>query len=153
MTTARRTGLTQAEYETLAAFRAALRQFLAFSEDAARGAGLAPRQYQALLAVRAGLDGRSLTVGDLAESLHLRHHSAVGLVDRLAALGLVSRRRTPPDRRRALLALTARGERRLHSLADAHRRELLRIAPKLEEVLAQISGKPGSRRSRAQTRR
>jgi DNA-binding MarR family transcriptional regulator len=142
VTTKRRAGLAQAEYETLAAFRAALRQFLAFSEDAARDAGLGPRQYQALLAVRAGKDGRALTVGDLAESLHLRHHSAVGLVDRLAALGLVSRRRTAPDRRRALLVLSARGERRLVSLADAHRRELVRMAPQLEELLAQISGRP-----------
>jgi DNA-binding MarR family transcriptional regulator len=131
-------GLTAAEFETLAAFRAALRRFLAFSEDAAREAGLAPRQYQALLAVRAGKGGAALTVGDLAESLHLRHHSAVGLVDRLAALGLVSRRRNAPDRRRALLALTARGERRLASLAHAHRRELVRLAPELEDLLARL---------------
>lgn len=139
----RRARLSQAEYELLAAFRSALRRFLAFSEDAARGAGLSPRQYQALLAVRAGKGGRALTIGDLADSLHLRHHSAVGLVDRLAALELVSRVRTPSDRRRVLLALTTRGEKRLDSLAQAHRRELVRIAPELEGILARVRSRKG----------
>src|SRR5260221_4358553 len=77
------------EYETLAAFRHALARFLGFSEAAAAGAGLTPRQYQALLALKGG--GGTLTIGDLAERLQIHHHSAVGLVDRLEALGLGKR--------------------------------------------------------------
>src|SRR5262245_20272253 len=96
----------QAEYEALAAFRRALRAFLRFSETAAADAGLTPRQHQALLAIR-GAPGRSAVgMGDLAASLGVRHHSAVGLVDRLASLRLVARRPGTSDRRRVFVALT-----------------------------------------------
>ena len=81
--------LSKSQYEMLAAFRYALRQFLHFSEEAAHAAGITPQQHQALLAVK-GFRGRDcVTVGELAERLQLRHHSAVGLVDRLVAEGLM----------------------------------------------------------------
>ena len=70
--------LSKSQYELLAAFRYALRQFLHFSEEAARAAGITPQQHQALLAVK-GFPGRDcVTVGELAERLQLRHHSAAG---------------------------------------------------------------------------
>src|SRR2546422_10578170 len=54
----RRAGTVSKEvYETQAAFRYALRQFLRFSETAARGVGLTPQQYQGLLAIQ-GFPGR-----------------------------------------------------------------------------------------------
>jgi DNA-binding MarR family transcriptional regulator len=84
----RRVPVSKAEYEILAEFRYALRQFVAFSEAEAKVVGLSPRQHQALLAIR-GFPGRDVvTVGELAERLHIRPNSAVGLVDRLAADGL-----------------------------------------------------------------
>src|ERR1017187_10959937 len=87
--------LVKSEYETLAAFRYALRQFMRFSEAAAREAGITAQQHQALLAVK-GFPGRDrVTVGELAERLQLRHHSTVGLVDRLVAGEVVLRRLTP----------------------------------------------------------
>ena len=46
------TTISDAEYQALAAFRAELRRFLRFSEDAARAAGLSPQQHQLLLAIR-----------------------------------------------------------------------------------------------------
>jgi DNA-binding MarR family transcriptional regulator len=49
--------VSKAEYETLAAFRYALRQFLRFSEEAAQAVGLTPQQYQAMLAIK-GFPGR-----------------------------------------------------------------------------------------------
>ena len=70
------TDLSDADYGTLAGFRRALREFARFSEQAAEGVGLAPQQHQALLAIRA--EG-GLTVGELAERLLLRPHSATGL--------------------------------------------------------------------------
>ncbi len=83
--------LTKREYETLAAFRFSLRQFLRFSEEAAKSEGTTPQQYLALLAIK-GYPGREwATVGELAERLQVQHHSAVGLVDRLAGEGMVSR--------------------------------------------------------------
>lgn len=127
-----------AGYRALAGFRYALRLFFAFSEAAARSAGLTPRQYQALLAVR-GWDGsEAMTIGELAERLQLRHHSAVGLVQRLVTAGLMTRRASPRDRRRAVLGLTRRGDRLLASLASVHRAELRRQRPHLEALLESL---------------
>ena len=69
--------VTQGEYQALASLRYSLRQFLHFSEQAAGEAGLTPQQHQALLAIK-GFGGAQLTIGELAERLQLRHHSAVG---------------------------------------------------------------------------
>ena len=63
------------DYTTLAEFRYLLRQFGAFSEEAARAAGLTVQQHQALLAIK-GFPGRDqVTVGELAERLNLKHHT------------------------------------------------------------------------------
>src|ERR1700727_1428449 len=98
------------DYTTLAEFRYLLRQFGAFSEEAARQAGLTAQQHQALLAIK-GFPGREeLTVGELAERLNLKHHSVVGLVDRLMGRGLIQRQHDAADRRRVLIALTAKAE-------------------------------------------
>ena len=129
--------ISKAQYERLAAFRYALRQFLNFSEKAARAAGLAPRQHQALLAIK-GFPGRdAVTVGELAERLQLRHHSAVGLVDRLVAEDLVARSPSERDRREVFVQLTGRGEEVLEQLAAAHTQELRRIGPDLVVLLEQ----------------
>ncbi len=76
--------LSRSDYEGLAAFRHALRRFLAVAEARARDAGLTAQQHQALLSIKAGFPGREeVSIGDLAEHLLLRNHSAVGLVERL----------------------------------------------------------------------
>lgn len=132
--------LSAADYRTLAQFRYLLRHFAAFSEDAAHGSGLTPQQHQALLAIK-GFPGRErVTVGELAERLGVRHHSAVGLVDRLAARGLVRRRIERADRRQVWLELTRRAETVLAHLSLAHRDELRRLAPLLKELLRQLGG-------------
>ena len=132
--------VTQADYENLAAFRYALRQFLHFSETAAEAVGLTPQQHQALLAIK-GFPGKAqVTIGELAERLQIRHHSAVGLVDRLVTQKLVTRAAAQVDRRQVCVALTARGEQVLESLSVAHREELRRIGPNLKELLAQLGG-------------
>lgn len=134
--------LGPAEYRTLALFRQGLRRFLRFSEEAAADAGLTPRQYQALLALRGSPSGR-MPVGELAAALEVRHHSAVGLVNRLESLGLVGRHADPADRRRALVATTARGERTLARLASAHRAQLKAMAPTLRRLLRDLGSKAG----------
>jgi DNA-binding MarR family transcriptional regulator len=131
--------VSQAEYEALADFRQAVREFLRFSETAAAAAGLTPRQHQALLALRGSRGTALLSVGDLAGRLYVRHHSAVGLVDRLAALGLVERRPGKPDRRRVLVALTAGGRRLLARLSAAHREELRQLGPRLRSALEAVT--------------
>lgn len=127
-------GITKHEYRALAAFRHALRKFLHFSEQAAVAAGLTPQQHQALLAVKGFVD-ESLTIGELAERLQLRHHSAVGLVNRLVSQKLLKRHRSTNDRRQVHLRLTSTGERLLRDLSAAHREELRRIGPQLKVLL------------------
>jgi DNA-binding MarR family transcriptional regulator len=130
--------LSLADYQLLAEFRYLLARFLAFSAEAARSADLAPRQHQALLAIKGYPRGAQVTVGDLAERLGIRHHSAVGLVDRLVESGYLVRRADAEDRRRAVLSLTAAGEKALAALSAAHREELRRIAPLLGPLLKEL---------------
>lgn len=134
------THISKAEYETLAALRYALRQFLHFSEAAAGGAGLTPQQHQALLAIK-GFPGRDrVTISEFAERLQLRHHSAVGLANRLVSARLARREPDTQDRRRVYLALTARGEALLARLSAAHREQLRRVGPQLADLLARLRG-------------
>lgn len=131
--------LCKAQYETLAAFRYALRKFIHFSETAAQAAGITPQQHQALLAVK-GFPGRDrVTVGELAERLQLRHHSAVGLIDRLVMDKLVARAPSVADRRRVIIQLTSRGEKTLEKLSAMHRKQLQHIGPELSRLLDQIN--------------
>jgi DNA-binding MarR family transcriptional regulator len=125
------------DYQVLAEFRYLLMRFAAFSEHAAHAAGLAPRQHQALLAIK-GYPGVTVTIGDLAERLGIRHHSTVGLVDRLVSGGYLIRNGDPRDRRRTLLALTTAGEQALAGLSAAHQRELRRVAPVLKSLLGRL---------------
>ena len=134
------TRIAKRHYELLALLRYKLRGFLQFSGEAAAAVGLTPQQHQALLAIK-GFPGRDrVSVGDLAERLHLKHHSAVGLVDRLAARQLVKRTPAKDDRRRVEISLTARGEALLGKLSAAHLAELRQQGPELRRLLELISG-------------
>ncbi len=133
------TPIKQSEYEALAAFRYSLRQFLRFSEEAAHSVGLTPHQHQALLAIK-GFPGRQrITIGELAERLQIKHHSAVELVNRLATDGLVVREDSEKDRRQVFVVLTERGTKLLEQLAAAHKQELRRIGPQLNQILEILS--------------
>src|SRR5262245_28917872 len=98
--------LSRTDYERLAEFRYLLRRFLLFSEQAAELAGLTAQQHQALLAIKGFAGGAQISIGELAERLGIRHHSAVGLIDRLASKSLVNRRSGADDRRQVLISLT-----------------------------------------------
>ncbi len=133
--------ISKAEYETLAAFRYAVRQFLRFSEEAATNIGLPPQQYQALLAIQ-GFPGRDyVTIGELAERLQIQHHSAVGLVDRLVDQDLATRE-PGHDRRTVFVRLTRHGMDLLQQLATTHRDELRRIGPHLSTLLMRLATRP-----------
>jgi len=127
--------LADADYERLAEFRYLLRQFMIFSEDAASQAGLTAQQHQALLAIKGFGRDKPLTTGELAERLGVRHHSAVGLIDRLLSKSLVKRQSGAEDRRQVLLTLTPKAEAMLAKLSAAHRDELKRLAPLLQTLL------------------
>lgn len=119
--------VSAADYRRLLAFRTQLRQFVHWSEEQAEAIGLTPAQHQLLLAIRGADDRRGPTVGDIATSLLLRHHSAVGLVDRAADAGLVRRVQDRSDHRRVRLHLTATGARKLACLSRRHLEELERL--------------------------
>ena len=118
------TGPVESDFRALADFRAVLRRFLAVSDAAAHAAGLTSQRYQALLAIRVQTSEASMSVGELAEQLLVKPHSAAELVNRLEAAGLVRRAADAGDRRRVLLALTEQGERQLSELARAQFQEL-----------------------------
>jgi DNA-binding MarR family transcriptional regulator len=128
------------DYRMLAEFRERTRSYLRFSEQAARRAGLEAQQYQLLLALKGLPKGVVPSIGELATRLLVEHHSAVGLVDRLEARGLLRRRRDEQDGRRIILDMTPQGERTIQELASVHQEELRKMAPDLIEALARIIG-------------
>ena len=133
------TRLSKAEYELLASFRYALRQFLRFSEEAARAAGIEPQQHQALLTIKGFPEREQVTISELAERLQIKHHSAVGLANRLVAKGLMAREVASSDRRQVHLVLTPEGEALLGKLAATHKAELQRLGPELNELLRRLN--------------
>ncbi len=126
--------LDDAKYAHLLEARDALRRFIHWSETQARAAGLTPAQHQLLLAIRG--HGGDPTIGDVAEHLLLRHHSAVGLVDRAEAAGLVRRVHDLDDHRMVRLRLTPMGGRRLSGLAATHLEEIRRLGTRMGTIAA-----------------
>ena len=123
------------DYEALARFRYELRKFQAFSKAAANKAGLTPQQHQALLTIRGFSNRGPVSVGDLAEFLLIRHHTAVELMDRMTKLGLLNRIVDEADGRRVFMKVTRDGERRLRKLSKIHFEELRAIGPTLTRIL------------------
>ena len=126
------------EYAEILEFRTALRRFLEWSGKQAIDAGVTPTQHQLLLAIR-GRDYRlGLTVGEVAEALLLKHHSAVELVDRALDNGLVQKRQDPADRRLVRVRLTRKGEKALERITLANLDELMRLGPRLTQLFRQF---------------
>ncbi|HUI56895.1 MAG TPA: MarR family transcriptional regulator [Bryobacteraceae bacterium] len=130
--------LTSADYQALGEFRYQVRRFQHFSENAARAQGLEPQQHQMLLSIRASDTPGGPTVRMLAEHMLIQHHSAVGLIDRLSARGLVERVRGEEDRRQVQVRMLPEGEARLQRLSDTHREELRRSGPLLVAALSRL---------------
>ncbi len=128
--------LTEKQWRTLLSFRIALRAFLHWSEGQAASVGLTAAQHQLLVAVRGHPGKDDPTISDLAGYLFVRHHSAIGLLERAEALGLVQRYRDPEDQRLVRVVLTPLGHERVEALAAAHLEELKRLAPLLDALVA-----------------
>jgi len=127
--------LALSDYRALAELRYQIRLFLRFSEEAARKMSLEPQQHQLMLALKGLPAGIRPTIGTLAERLQIQHHSAVELVNRLSAGGLVRRNRSGEDRRQVLLGLTPKGEKVLRELSIGHKAELHSQGPALVAAL------------------
>jgi DNA-binding MarR family transcriptional regulator len=123
------THLAEEEYGKLLAFRIGLRRFLRWSEEQAATVSLTPAQHQLLLTIRCHPDLRGPSVGELADYLCTRHHSAVQLIDRTEQLGLIARNRGDSDDRRVVrLTLTEAGQEKLALLSAIPLDELRRLA-------------------------
>jgi DNA-binding MarR family transcriptional regulator len=130
--------LTLADYQAMAEFRFQIRKFLHFSEQAVQGAGLERGQYQLMLAIKGMPEELRPRIRDIADRMHIQHHSAVELINRLESGGYVRRERTAEDKREVLLALTPKGERVLEELAMHHHEELRSAAPGLVAALRRV---------------
>jgi DNA-binding MarR family transcriptional regulator len=98
----------------VAAFRAALRQFMRRSERIARRSGLTPQRYMLLLMIKGAPNGsQQSTVTELSERLQLAQSSVTELVRRAEEAELIEREQSTSDARVAHLRLTGEGERRL----------------------------------------
>ncbi|MET4213964.1 MarR family transcriptional regulator [Bradyrhizobium sp. LA2.1] len=128
------------DYRALAEFRLQLRRFLEFSEANTRKNNLTSQQYQALLTIK-GLSRPDyhMSVGELADFLLVKNHTAVGLVDRMVKIGLLKRFRDSGDGRRILVMLTHKGERHLSNVAELNWAELRSRRLALAKVLKSFS--------------
>jgi DNA-binding MarR family transcriptional regulator len=134
-----RTDLSQPgreDFARLLAFRVSLRRFQRWSEDQAAEAGLTHVQHQLLVAVKGHPGDIPPSIGELADYLLLRHHSAVELVDRAESAGLVRRVDDPQDARVVRVELTRKGDRLVTDLTEAHLAELHQLAAALNELVA-----------------
>ena len=128
------TRLTDEDYRRLLEFRTAIRKFLKYSKSQAAKLDLTPTQHQLLLAIRGHNEQRGPTIGDVAEYLLIRHHSAVELVDRAEAAGLVRRHTDRDDQRVVRLSLSRSGAGKLAKISAANLNEIARLGPGFREV-------------------
>ena len=126
--------LADTDYQRLLEFRTSLRRFLRWSERQAKAQSLTAAQHQLLLAIRGHPGPHGPSIGDVAGYLLLRHHSAVGLVDRAQAAGLVERNPDPDRPGTVRLTLTSDGAQRLDALTALHIEELTRLARTMQEL-------------------
>lgn len=135
---------TKQDFQHLLQFRVAVRRFLRWSEAQAEEVGLTPTQHQLLVAIKGHPGPRPPSIGELAEYLLLQSHSAVGLVDRAEAAGVVRRSPDPDDARVARVELTEKGDTLVTELAAAHLARLYELAAALNDLLPpEDSGRPG----------
>lgn len=144
--------ISDSEYAALAELRYRIRQFLRGSDDTAEAAGLEPQQYQMLLAIRALAGEDEANIGDLAKRLLIRHHSAVGLIDRLETHGYVRRDRTRGDQRQVSVTLLPRGQRALEQVVSQRVHELRGSGHALVAAISAILKENKSSRYRSKVR-
>jgi DNA-binding MarR family transcriptional regulator len=135
--------LSGTDYQRLLAFRSELRDFTRWSTQAAEDMGLTPALHQLLLVVRGHGTPEGPTIGEAAEQLHIRHHSAVELAQRAERAGLLTRTRNAADHRRVLLGLTEHGSAQLQELTRQHLPRIRALADVLERVVHPETGQSG----------
>jgi DNA-binding MarR family transcriptional regulator len=90
-----------------------------------------------LVAIRGHAGPEPPTIGEIADALQIKHHSTVGMIDRMVDAGYIQRAPSTVDSRRVHIVITPAGEQVLYALTDAHRQEH-RL---LEEVLRNVTAR------------
>jgi len=135
------------EYQAMAELRYRVRLFLREGDAAARSAGLEPQQYLLLLAIRGLPADSAAKIQALADSLLIKHHSAVELVDRLEKRGFVRRTRSRDDRRQVLVSLLPKGQRVLERVVQQRINEVRAGGNQLVRALDALLRDPYKRRN------
>ena len=152
MTSRSTTARTNEEYILWAEFRYQIRLWTRISEEASLAAGLPPQHHQVLLALKGFPGDQPPRIADLAERMQLRHHSMVGLLDRMEKQGLIERVPLGGGRGVSIL-LTREGEQ---ALAEVSRvlRPKLRVAGRdlIQALSPLVEPKAATRRPAAPRR-
>lgn len=107
--------------EILGAIRRIAREMRVSGRAAEEAAGLSGAQLAVLSRVA---EGKGVSIGELAEHTMTDPSSVSVVVGRLAASGLVTRRRSPEDERRVEIAITAAGRAALRKAPTASKGRL-----------------------------
>lgn len=134
-----RTPISGADYTRLLTVRTALRRFERWSAEQAAACGVTASQHQLLLAVRGHPEPQGPTIGQVADYLLIRHHSAVELADRTERAGLIVRSRGDTDHRVVRLRLAPAGSRILEDLSGSHLEELAGLTGLFESLLEALA--------------
>jgi DNA-binding MarR family transcriptional regulator len=120
------------ELQRAAAFRMALRQFLARTNEVSASAGLTSQRYDLLLAIKTG-DRETSTVSELVKKLSLPQPAVTELVKRAEEAGLIERS-VGDDRRVSVLRLSPAADERLMQAFVALRAERRQLADAMVAV-------------------
>jgi DNA-binding MarR family transcriptional regulator len=124
------------DFEHLLAFRVSLRKFQRRSEEHAAAVGLTHVQHQLLVAIKGHPGDIPPSINEIADYLLLRHHSAVELVNRAEAAGVVLRIPDGKDARVVRVDLTRKGDRLVTELTVALLAEVHNLVAALNELVA-----------------
>src|SRR6185437_5451150 len=134
----RRDGSTSAESGNIArirVWRSSVQRYLHDSRSILKHHGVTTRAYHDMLEIWGAPGDEGLSIGALADLIHLAHNSAVGVADQLCKKGYAVRRRGAPDKRVVHLHLTDEGRIVLAALVDDHMREFNKISPGLRKII------------------
>ncbi|HSN17803.1 MAG TPA: MarR family transcriptional regulator [Gammaproteobacteria bacterium] len=134
----RRDAGTSAQSDNIArikVWRSSVQRYLHDSRGILKHHGVTTRAYHAMLEIWGAPADKGLSIGALADLIHLAHNSAVGVVDQLCKKGYAVRKRAASDKRVVQVQLTDQGRIVLAALVDDHLRELDKISSDLRRVI------------------
>ena len=130
------TSKAREDHARIKLWRSSIQNFLHGSRDILARHGVSTRGYHSMLEIWDAPQGRGIAVGELARILHVRHNTAVGVVDSLCKRNFAVRRRFEDDRRIVHVHLTNNGRAMLEVLVEEHLQELQKISGNLRLVLS-----------------